>query len=234
MTMLMGGQVCLVHDFNCQMINRATGHLGLSLAIRLVWLSASVLACHRRLFPVCPWLTGGLSEVGPVQVLASLSLDCVSGEASGSFVPEWRENRPVTLAGAGRGELVPAHLSRVPGARGPHGSRSPSPNPRQPQGPSYLSLFAAFSFTETWTTMGKISMACSARTLSSWTSRRAWVFFSMRNSTAGRVVTQQWPPDTSVSWMMSPLWLEASYSSWLKYSESDSGQAGHTPSCVGS
>lgn len=54
---------------------------------------------------------------------------------------------------------------------------------------------------------------------------------SMRSSTAGRV-TQQWPPDASCSCTMSPLWLEASYSSWLKYSASDSGQAGHTPSPV--
>lgn len=52
---------------------------------------------------VCPWQTGGLSEVGPLQVLASLSSDCVSGEASGSFVPELWTNGPVTLQGPGVG-----------------------------------------------------------------------------------------------------------------------------------
>lgn len=57
--------------------------------------------------------------------------------------------------------------------------------------------------------------------------------FSMRDSTAWRV-TQQRPPDTSPSWTMSPLWLQASYSSWLKYSTGDIGQGRHPPAPWGS
>lgn len=49
---------------------------------------------------------------------------------------------------------------------------------------------------------------------------------SMRDSTAWRV-TQQRPLDASPSWMISPLWLQVSYSSWLKYSGGDIGWGGH-------
>lgn len=48
-----------------------------------------------------------------------------------------------------------------------------------PQGCTYLNFFATFSLMETWIMMGKISILCRTQTLSSWMSRRAWVFWGM-------------------------------------------------------
>lgn len=81
----------------------ATGRLGLALAIRLGVVFSVGPCLPQMAVLVCPWQTGGLSKVGPLQVLASLSSDCVSGEASGSFVPELWTNGPVTLQGPGVG-----------------------------------------------------------------------------------------------------------------------------------
>lgn len=47
----------------------------------------------------------------------------------------------------------------------------------EPQGCTYLSFFATFSLMETWRMMGKIRILCRTQTLSSRTSRRAWVFW---------------------------------------------------------
>ena len=68
------------------------------------------------------------------------------------------------------------------GAQEPLQSPCPAPRsrfeaPAQPPACTYLSFFAIFSLTETWMTMGKMSILCRVQTLSSWTSRRAWVFF---------------------------------------------------------
>lgn len=66
-------------------------------------------------------------------------------------------------------------MSQTPG-RAPEARDARLSPTASPRGPTYLSFLAAFSLTEMWTMMGKISDLWRARTLSSRTSRRAWVF----------------------------------------------------------
>ena len=86
-------------------------------------------------------------------------------------------NCPVTL-GLAQGEILETPTQApdmfTMGLTGSSSARSNSTT--SPQGFTYLNFFAIFSLTETWIMMGKISILCRTQTLSSWMSRRAWVF----------------------------------------------------------
>ena len=88
----------------------------------------------------------------------------------------------MTLPRLARGEILetPSRALDVVamglmGSSGAHSNLTTSP-----QGCTYLNFFATFSLMEMWIMMGKISILCRTRTLSSWTSRRAWVFWGER------------------------------------------------------
>lgn len=86
---------------------------------------------------------------------------------------------PCDTQGLAQGDILET-LTQAPDmfTMGLMGSSSTRSNPAtSPQGCTYLNFFATFSLMETWIMMGKISILCRTQTLSSWMSRRAWVFW---------------------------------------------------------